>query len=159
MEIMIRRAVEADYDELCRLWEEVDRLHRQHLPVIYRRPEGPVREWDYFIGLLADENVGIFLAELAGELVGFIHVMTAQAREIPLLVPRHFAVIDNLVVTEHARRQGIGSLLMEQAEGWARERGLTTIELSVYEFNQGAIGLYEKTGYTTLLRRMIKSLN
>lgn len=159
MEITIRRAVEADYEQLCRLWDEVDLLHRQCLPDIYRQPDGPVREWEYFAGLLADENVGIFLAELASELVGFIHVLVAQAREIPLLVPRRFAVIDNLVVTEHARRQGIGSLLMEQAEGWARECGLTTIELSVYEFNQEAIGLYEKTGYTTLMRRMIKSLN
>ena len=159
MEIVIRRAVLADYEHLCRLWDEVDRLHRQHLPHIYRRPEGPVREWEYFAGLLADENDGLFLVELAGELVGFIHVLVAQARELPLLVPRRFAVIDNLVVTEHARRQGIGGLLMEQAEGWAREHGLMTIELTVYEFNQGAIALYEKTGYATLLRRMIKSLN
>jgi GNAT superfamily N-acetyltransferase len=159
MEIIIRRAVESDYDEVCRLLDQVDRLHRQHLPAIYRRPDGPVREWDYFAGLLADENVGIFLAELAGELVGFIHVLSAQAREIPILVPRRFAVIDNLVVTEPARRQGIGSLLIEEAENWAREHSLTTIELTVYEFNQGAIALYEKTGYETLSRRMTKSLD
>jgi len=76
MEIVIRRAVETDYEHLCRLWDQVDRLHRQRLPYIYRRPDGPVREWDYFAGLLADENVGLCLAELAGELVGFIHVMT-----------------------------------------------------------------------------------
>jgi ribosomal protein S18 acetylase RimI-like enzyme len=138
--------------------DEVDQLHRQRLPYIYRQPVGPVREWDYFAGLLADENVGIFLAELAGEPVGFIHVMTAQTRELPLLVPRRFAVIDNLVVTEHARRLGIGSLLMEQAELWAQEHGLTTIELTVYEFNQGAIALYERTGYETLFRRMSKML-
>jgi len=158
MEIIIRSAVEADYGKVCRLLEEVDRLHLQRLPAIYRRSDGPVREWEYFAGLLEDENVGLFLAELAGELVGLIHVLVAQARELPLLVPRHFAVIDNLVVTEHARRQGIGSLLIEQAECWARERGLTTIELTVYEFNQGAIALYEKAGYETLLRRMSKKL-
>jgi GNAT superfamily N-acetyltransferase len=159
MEIIIRRAIEADYQQLCRLWDEVDRLHRQRLPYIFRRPEVPVREWNYFAGLLADEDVGIFLAELAGELVGFIHVLVAQARELSIFVPRRFAIVDNLVVTESSRRLGIGSLLMEEAEGWAREHGLTTIELTVYEFNQGAIALYEKTGYEKLSRRMIKSLD
>jgi ribosomal protein S18 acetylase RimI-like enzyme len=158
MEIIIRRAVEADYEQLCLLWDEVDRLHRQRLPAIFRRPDGPVREWAYFAGLLTDENVGLFLAQAEGELLGFIHVVVAQAREIPLFVPRRFAVIDDLVVSEPARRQGIGSLLIEQAEDWARERALTTIELTVYEFNQGAIALYEKTGYETLSRRMTKSL-
>lgn len=158
MQIIIRRAVEADYEHLCQLWDEVDRLHRQRLPHIYRQADGPVREWDYFAGLLADENVGLFLAELEGELMGFIHVLVAQARELPILVPRRFAVIDNLVVTEPARRLGIGRLLMEQVETWAREHGLTTIELTVYEFNQGAIALYEKTGYKTLSRRMSKTL-
>ena len=158
MEIIIRSAVEADYGKVCRLLEEVDRLHLQRLPAIYRRSDGPVREWEYFAGLLEDENVGLFLAELAGELVGFIHVLVAQARELPILVPRRFAVIDNLVVTEPARRQGIGGLLIEEAENWAREQGFTTIELTVYEFNQGAMTLYEKTGYSTLFRRMIKSL-
>jgi diamine N-acetyltransferase len=158
MDITIRRARETDYGPLCRLWDEVDWLHRQRLPAIYRQPAGPVREWDYFAGLLADETAAIFLAEQAGELLGFIHVLIVQARDIPLLVPRRFAVIDNLVVTERARRLGIGSLLMEEAEHWAREQGLTVIELTVYEFNQGAIALYEKAGYETLSRRMSKSL-
>jgi ribosomal protein S18 acetylase RimI-like enzyme len=158
MEITIRRAVEADYDELCKLWDEVDRLHRQRLPDIFRKPDGPVREWDYFIELLADENTAIFLAEQSGELVGFIHVLVAQTREHPLLVPRRFAVVDNLVVAERARRQGVGSLLIEEAEGWARKHNLSSIELTVYEFNQGAIALYEMTGYETLFRRMTKTL-
>lgn len=159
MEIIIRRALEADYDPVCRLLDEIDRLHRQRLPYIFRRPVGPVREWDYFAGLLADEDVGIFLAELAGELVGFIHVLVAQAREFPIFVPRRFAIVDNLVVTESFRHLGIGSLLMEEAENWAREHGLTAIELTVYEFNQGAIALYEKMGYETLSRKMSKSLD
>ncbi len=153
-----RNAVQADYEPLCRLWDEVDRLHRQHLPHVYRRPDGPVREWAYFAGLLRDENYALFLAEAAGALVGFVHVLTAQSREIPLLVPRRFAVVDNLVVTESARRQGVASMLVEQAEGWAREQDLSEIELTVYEFNRGAIALYEKTGYETLFRRMRKSL-
>ncbi len=159
MKIIIRKAVEADYEPLCRLWDEVDLLHRQRLPAFFRRPEGAVREWEYFTGLLADEEVGIFVAEIAGELLGFVHALAVQTREIPVLVPRRYAAIDNLVVTEHARRQGIGRFLMKAAEDWARERGLATVELTVYEFNQGAIKLYEKLGYETLFRRMSKSLS
>jgi len=158
MEIIIRNARETDYAALCRLWDEVDLLHRQRLPAIFRPPDGPVRERDYYLGLLADENVAIFLAEQAGEPVGFVHVLEARSWDLPILVPRRFAIIDNLVVTGRSRRQGIGRLLMEEAEDWARQRGLTTVELTVYEFNRGAFALYEQMGYETLHRRMSKKL-
>ena len=158
MEILIRKAVESDYDALCLLWDEVDLPHRQRLPDIFRPPVGPVRERDYFLGLLADENVAIFLAEQASKPVGFLHALEAHSWDIPILVPRRYAIIDNLVVTERARRQGIGRLLMEEAEDWARKRGLKTVELTVYEFNLGAIALYEGMGYENLHRRMSKKL-
>ena len=47
---------------------------------------------------------------------------------------------------------------MEHAEAWARARGHQSITLSVFEGNRRALGLYERMGYTTEMRRMIKRL-
>ena len=47
---------------------------------------------------------------------------------------------------------------MEEAHRWARDRNLTQIELSVYEFNQPALRLYSKLGYTTDSRRLSRPL-
>ena len=43
---------------------------------------------------------------------------------------------------------------MATAERWAAERGLHEIELSVWEFNQGAIAFYTELGYVTERRKM-----
>jgi len=43
--------------------------------------------------------------------------------------------------------QGVGRLLMEQLEAWAREQQLHRLELMVQVDNQRAIALYEKLGF------------
>lgn len=43
--------------------------------------------------------------------------------------------------------QGVGRLLMEQLEAWAREHKLHRLELRVQADNQRAIGLYDKLGF------------
>ena len=47
MDLTIRKAVPDDYDALCEIVDEVDRLHREHLPHIYCKPEGPVLEREF----------------------------------------------------------------------------------------------------------------
>jgi len=44
-------------------------------------------------------------------------------------------------------RQGIGSSLLAFLDDWARETGITKLELEVWSNNRSAIRLYEKNGY------------
>lgn len=53
-----------------------------------------------------------------------------------------------IIEVDHShRRQGIGTLLLQELEKWARQNGLHRLELSVLPENRAAIGLYEKNGY------------
>ncbi len=158
MGVQIRRATAEDYEALCRLFDEVDALHRDHLPELFRKPDGPVREPAYFLGLVADESVGLFVAEAGDRLVGFVCAAIKNAPPVPIFVPRCFAVVDTLGVTADFQRQGIGRMLMDAVEGWAVAEGADSIELNVHEFNQGAIAFYEELGYETASRRMSKPL-
>ena len=47
---------------------------------------------------------------------------------------------------------------MDAAHQWARARGLTRVELNVYEFNEGARAFYAALGYETLSRKLGRSL-
>jgi ribosomal protein S18 acetylase RimI-like enzyme len=47
---------------------------------------------------------------------------------------------------------------MEAAQEWARQRGARRVQLTVWEFNEGAIAFYESLGYETYSRNMWKSL-
>jgi hypothetical protein len=75
VEVSIRKATAEDYNALCELFDEVDALHRDNLPHIFQKPKGPVREQDYYWGLIANENVGLFVAEIGEKLVGFVHAV------------------------------------------------------------------------------------
>jgi ribosomal protein S18 acetylase RimI-like enzyme len=158
MDITIRTATAEDYDELCGLVDQVDRLHREHVPEVFRKPDGPVRERAYLDGLLADESAAIFLAVVDGRAAGALVALLRDAAPIPILVPRRVAVVDNLVVDESLRGMGVGRALMVQAEAWAVQHGASALELSVHEFNRHAIDFYESLGYATTTRRMSKRL-
>jgi ribosomal protein S18 acetylase RimI-like enzyme len=159
MKIDIRRASTEDYNALCDLFDEIDSSHRDNLPHIFQKPNGPIRELDYYLGIISDENVGLFIAEMDGDLVGFVHVVVREAPDIPIFVPRRYAVVDSIAVKSGYRNHGIGRMLMDTMEEWTVERGVTSIELNVYEFNEVAIAFYERLGYQTLSRKLSKGLN
>ena len=59
---------------------------------------------------------------------------------------RHVADLGLMVAASH-RRQGVGTLLLEQAVAWARESGVRKLELHVFPWNEPALGLYESFGF------------
>lgn len=158
VDAVIRRATTGDYAPLCELFAEVDVLHAAHLPHLFRTPPGPARDRAYFDELIAGENTCLFVAEQSGTLAGFVQVVVRDTSDIPILVPRRYASVDNLGVESQFRRRGIGCLLMQTVAEWAVAHGATSVELSVHEFNEAARAFYERLGYRTLLRRMSRPL-
>lgn len=158
MEIIIRKATPDDYCSLCELFTEVDALHRDNLPRIFQKPAGAAREADYYLGLIADENVALLVAQAGDSLVGYVHAIIKDAPALPVFVPRRYVVVDAVVVRSGFQFHGIGRRLMDEVQTWAMAQGATSIELNVYEFNETAIAFYERLGYLTLSRKMSKDL-
>jgi ribosomal protein S18 acetylase RimI-like enzyme len=158
MEIIVRKATADDYSAVCELFNEVDALHRDNLPRIFQQPDGAPREKDYYLGLIADKNVALLVAESGTDLVGYVHAIIKDASAFPVFVPRRYAVVDAVVVRSGFQFHGIGRRLMDEAQAWAAAKGATSIELNVYEFNETAISFYERLGYQTLSRKMSKEL-
>lgn len=98
MDFVIRPATDGDYEAICALCELVDRLHFESLPDIFRTFEGPARRREYIQTLIADQNSGLFVAEANGQLVGYVNAALVGAAVIPLLRPRRYEFVDNLVV-------------------------------------------------------------
>ena len=51
------------------------------------------------------------------------------------------------MVAESHRRQGVGTMLLEQAVAWARVSAISKLELHVFPWNEPALGLYESFGF------------
>jgi ribosomal protein S18 acetylase RimI-like enzyme len=63
------------------------------------------------------------------------------------------AWLAQLWVEPDVRRAGLGLRLIEAVAGWARERGMVALELSVTTNNHAAAGLYARAGFAETGRR------
>lgn len=66
--------------------------------------------------------------------------------------------IGMIAVSEHAEGTGVGRLLMEAAEAWARANGYEKLTLNTFEGNRRARDFYERLGYAVEIVRYTKSL-
>ena len=158
MDWIVRAARPDDYHGMSALFEEIDALHRQHHPEIFRKPEGPPREPEYWQGWFADENVGFFVSERNGEILGFVSGVVKESPPIPIMVPRRYAVVDSISVKREFQGNGIGRALMEFFQEWASSKGATSLDLNVFEFNQDAVRFYERLGFESVSHRMSKAI-
>jgi len=85
------------------------------------------------------------IAEADCHAVGWLHVVIAEFVEA-----EPFGVIAGLVVDRGHRRQGIGRLLIDAAEAWARERGCSLMRLWSSVSRSEAHRFYEHLGYANV---------
>ncbi len=93
------------------------------------------------------EDQAVYVAERSsdGYVVGWVHMCVRQL----VMADRH-TEIGGLVVDEAFRRYGVGRLLMEWAEGWARAKGCGMVYLRSNIIRKEAHAFYEAMGYSTI---------
>jgi L-amino acid N-acyltransferase YncA len=94
-------------------------------------------EWD--AGHLADHR---FVAELDGEVVGWIAVVPYSRRAVYRGVGE-----ESVYVAERARGRGVGRALLETMIESAREGGLWTLQAGVFTDNAASLALHRALGF------------
>ena len=74
--------------------------------------------------------------------------------QIFLLVPSKFVYIDDFCVKSNHQNNGIGKLLFNHIVDYAKSEDVSSIQLTVSEFNKNAIKFYESLGMSTRNRKM-----
>lgn len=145
-----------DIDELFILFKELMTLHGKEVSNIFKVEieEGMVR--NYISDIISKENYNLYVAENE-KIIGVVEVINIM-EENKMHRNRKYALIDKLVVDEGYRGLGIGNKLIEYAEKEIKSMGIDEVELYVWEFNEGALNLYEKKGYKSICRRMSKTI-
>jgi GNAT superfamily N-acetyltransferase len=84
-----------------------------------------------------------FVAESSGgPIAGWVGVFVQRTVESDPSVE-----ISGLVVDELSRSRGVGLLLLQRAEQWAREKGCATVRLRSNVIRTRAHAFYERHGY------------
>ena len=87
---------------------------------------------------ISNRNSRTWVAEEGDEIVGFL----IEGQE-----PQKVGHIITVDVVETRRRAGVGTALMDAAEGWARRKGLKLIYLETAVDNRAAQIFYTARGY------------
>lgn len=133
MSIIIRKAVQADCERMMELIEE--------LAIYEKAPEAITVAFDHFVesGFGAQPVWWAIVAEVDGKVQGFalyyIRYSTWKGQRMYL---------EDLLVTETLRGQGIGKLLFEALFAEARHKNLKGISWQVLDWNEPAINFYKK---------------
>jgi ribosomal protein S18 acetylase RimI-like enzyme len=157
-DINIRAASLRDLDGVYQVFLLSDTLHRQVHPEIFQQTLEPETTKEYLISAIKSKDAALFIAEHRDEIVGGILAWVCHTPNNPVFVPRKYLNIENLIVAQGFRRQGIGKALMEHIQHWSEERGIEQIQLTVWDFNQAAREFYKNLGYLTLHCQMRKDL-
>jgi len=155
----IRLARPEDYDGIQPLAEQMDALHREHLPERFRKHDGPPRSREYVMSLIEDDETMLAVAESDGTLVGIINCGLSRTPDIPIKVRRLFVKVRGVVVDRAYRRRGIGRVLMERAADWAREHGASEVQLNLYAYNEDGAAFYRALGFSVLSSRLVRPVS
>ena len=130
--IKIRPAKKDDISSLGSLCDQLG--YQQPIELIHEQ----------FEQLSARSEHVIFVATLSNvEVVGWIHIFVRY-----LLYYEPHLEIGGIVVDDSYRGNGIGGMLMQRAEEWAREKGIKFMMARTSVIRAGAHRFYEAVGYT-----------
>lgn len=101
-----------------------------------------------------DADNAIFVAEVEGSVVGYIHLQTQS----DYFSGEKHGYIAKLAVGRKVEGRGIGRKLLEQAEAWTREKGYERLKLHVFAENWRALQIYEKYGYEKDVVQYVKKI-
>ena len=143
----IRQATSKDNLLLSSLTIDVQRLHAENHPDIFKIPQNDDFAVQFFDEKLADPLVRIFIAEADGQALGCVLCNLIEREENPFTFAMRYLMVDQISVKPEAQGKGVGKALIKQAEGLAKEWNASRIQLNSWGFNTNAHTFFEKMGF------------
>ncbi|OQW71638.1 MAG: GNAT family N-acetyltransferase [Proteobacteria bacterium ST_bin11] len=133
----ISLASEADIPPLCHLLSELFTQEAEFQPDHATQSRGLLR-------ILADPNIGhVFVARHESGIVGMVTLLYT----VSTALGEQVAWLEDMVVLSNFRGQGVGSLLLEHALDFARQKGCRRITLLTDADNLGAQRFYRRQSF------------
>lgn len=150
---MIRRAKNTDIDRLNALLYQVQQLHADGRPDIFKSGAKKYTT-EELEKIIADDMTPIYVYEEDGMVMGYAFCIYQITQETEQVYYRKVLYIDDLCVDEPYRRKHIGEKLYEYVLDIARDNGCHSVTLNVWSVNPSAEKFYQKMGMQPLKTTM-----
>jgi ribosomal-protein-alanine N-acetyltransferase len=159
--VVIRPAGTGDIEALCNLYIEFHEFHVSGIPdrlvSVEKIDSSQTQELRRNLEkIIKDGNSVIFAACIDDRIVGLAEVYLRKDEPHPAKKSYTYGHLQSLVVTEKSRLKGVAKRLVEFAEKWSKERGASEMRLDIWEFTEGPLQFYERLGYRTLRRNLVR---
>ena len=143
----VRMATEKDIPQISRLLDQVNLVHHQGRPDLFKY-DGTGKYTDEELkGILADPSRPILAAVDENDCMkGYAFCIFQQYKNHNIMTDIKTLYIDDLCVEEACRGQHIGRTLYDAALRFAREHGCYNVTLNVWSCNTNAMKFYESCG-------------
>lgn len=142
----VRRAENKDITRILELLVQVDMVHHEGRPDLFKGPATKYNE-EELKEIIKDDNAPIFVCvNDEGLVLGHAFCIFKQVTDNSVLTDIRTLYIDDICVDEKARGSGVGKALFEYTKSYAKENGFYNITLNVWTCNPGAVKFYENMG-------------
>ena len=145
--VSIRKATTEDLARLEELYRELEEDAVLYQPEHFVfSPKGTRTE--QVKEILDSDTQTMLVAEKDGEVIGFAHLVLIKAKKVPCLKSETSLYLQDLVVTAEYRSQGIGTILMNEAKKYGKEKGADFFRTQVFPQNTDGLRFYERNGFS-----------
>jgi ribosomal protein S18 acetylase RimI-like enzyme len=99
---------------------------------------------DYFTKLLQSEKSVGLLAEIEGQVIGYL---VGYLRQSSSLRPVRIAELESMYVQKEYRGQRVGQQLVRRFLEWSRKQGTERVSVTAYAANEEAVSFYKRMGF------------
>jgi diamine N-acetyltransferase len=150
----IRLATLADAERIAALNVDVQNVHAEALPHIFKHVADASFALPYITEQLENPNNYFYIASIGGEDVGYVFARVVRRPENAYMHPRDMVYIDQISVEPAYQRHGCGAALIQAVRELAREQDISTVAMDTWFFNEKAQAFFAHEGFTTFNMRM-----
>ncbi|NLW71330.1 MAG: GNAT family N-acetyltransferase [Chloroflexi bacterium] len=144
MNIKVREAVIDDYDIVTKIMNQVQQMHVEWRPDVYRPNHDLISIVAFKEAILSNT---FYVAEIEEKVVGILGIMFIHI-ETPSHITRDILFVDSMAVDEPYRGLGVGHAFFDKIKEISRQKKCDGIELQVNAKNKKAYEMYSNYGFT-----------
>lgn len=142
---IVRRAKKEDIPAIMELLKQVNQVHYEGRPDLFR-PETKYTA-EELPAILKNDRTPVFVYEDEdGVVLGHGFCILQKPENTRLLTDINTLYIDDICVEQSARGRHVGAAIYEHIIEYARQCGCYNVTLNVWNCNPGAMKFYEKLG-------------
>lgn len=150
----IRPATEEDAPAISALNADVQEIHAQAVPHLFKPPSPETFPPARIAELMADPDNYFFLALEGQEPAGYVYAQIRHLAENSFHYRFDLVHVDQISVRPAHRERGCGTGLLQAVRSLAREKGIETVALDVWTFNTDAFAFFASQGFQCFNERM-----